>query len=52
MDMAEESGGTYFYYGHVTLTWHELFNLIFLESFTDHLNLEITAAALILSGQR
>ncbi|WP_145570207.1 STM2901 family protein [Yersinia bercovieri] len=51
MDTFEELGGTYFYQGHANLTPGELFNLIYLESFSNHLDLEISAAALILSGQ-
>jgi hypothetical protein len=51
MDTVEELGGTYFYHGYTNLTPGELFNLIYLENFSNHLGLEISAAALILSGQ-
>jgi hypothetical protein len=51
MDTVEELGGTYFYHGYTNLTPGELFNAIFLESFADHIGLEIGSAALILSGQ-
>lgn len=51
MDTVEELCGTYFYHGHPNLTPAELFNLIYLESFADRLGLEITSAAMILSGR-
>ncbi|CNH61148.1 membrane protein [Yersinia aldovae] len=51
MDTVEELGDTYFYHGYSNLTPGELFNLIYLENFSNHLDLEISAAALILSGQ-
>ncbi|GLY60264.1 hypothetical protein H4F38_20765 [Pectobacterium brasiliense] len=51
MDTTEELNNTYYYHGHGNLTAGELFNLIFLENFSSRTGLEITAAALILSGQ-
>lgn len=51
MDTIEELNGTYFYRALSGLSSAELFNLIFLEGFADRFGLEITAAALILSGQ-
>ena len=51
MDTTEELNGTYFYHGHANVTAQELFNLILIESFSERIGIEITAAALILSGQ-
>ncbi|CRY67045.1 putative phage membrane protein [Yersinia kristensenii] len=51
MDTIEELNGTYYYHGHTQLTPLELFNLIFLENFSERTGLEITSAAMILSGQ-
>lgn len=51
MDTTEELGGTYFYHGHANVTAPELFNLILIESFAERTGIEVTAAALILSGQ-
>nr|WP_226888921.1 hypothetical protein [Pectobacterium aquaticum] len=50
METTEELNSTYYYHGHGNLTAGELFNLIFLENFSSRTGLEITAAALILSG--
>lgn len=51
MDTTEELGGTYFYHGHANVTAPELFNLIMIESFADRTGIEVSSAALILSGQ-
>jgi hypothetical protein len=51
MDTTEELNGTYFYHGHTNVTKQELFWLIFLEGFANHIGWEIETAAMILAGQ-
>lgn len=50
MDTVEELGGTYFYKGYNNLNPQQLFWLIWVDAFSHHAGIEISAAAMILSG--
>lgn len=51
MDTTEQLGGSYFYKGYSNLTPLELFYLIWLDATSQHLDIEIIAALMIVSGQ-
>lgn len=51
MDTTEELNGTYFYGGYQNVTHVQLFWLIGVQAVGEHLNISVTAAALVLSGQ-
>ena len=51
MDTTEESGGTYYYHGHVNVSAGELFDLIFIEQMADALGITTEAAVTVLVGQ-
>lgn len=50
MDTVEELNGAYFYKGYCNLTPQQLFWLIWVDAFSHHTGIEISAAAMILSG--
>ncbi|MFC3947791.1 STM2901 family protein [Serratia entomophila] len=50
MDTVEELGGTYFYKGYSNLNPQQLFWLVWVDAFSQHAGLEISASAMILAG--